>query len=36
MPRDDYGHYVNNKGVEINVTTDKNGVDHISLRRRVC
>ena len=25
MPRDDYGHYINNKGVEINVTTDKNG-----------
>ena len=31
MPRDDYGHYVNNKGVEINGTTDKNGVDHISF-----
>lgn len=31
MARDDYGHYVNNEGVEINVNTDKKGVDHISI-----
>ena len=28
---DKYGHYVNKEGVEINVNTDKNGVDHINI-----
>ena len=28
--RDKYGNYVNDKGVTIKVTTDKNGKDHIS------
>ena len=32
MPeRDKYGNYVNNRGVAIKVTTDKNGKDHISF-----
>ena len=29
--RDEYGHYVNNEGVEINASTDKNGRDHIDF-----
>ena len=29
--RDKYGNYVNDKGVTIKVTTDKNGNDHISF-----
>ncbi len=29
--KDKYGHYVNKEGVEINVNTDKNGVDHINI-----
>lgn len=28
---DEYGHYVNNEGVEINASTDKNGRDHIDF-----
>lgn len=31
MERDKYGHYVNNKGVEIKTSTDKNGRDHIDI-----
>ena len=29
--RDKYGNYVNDKGVTIKITTDKNGNDHISF-----
>lgn len=28
---DKYGHYVNDEGVEFNINTDKNGVDHINI-----
>ena len=31
MDRDEYGHYVNDEGVEIKVSTDKNGKDHIDI-----
>ena len=31
MDRDEYGHYVNVEGVEIKVSTDKNGRDHIDI-----
>lgn len=31
MPRDEYGHYVNDEGVEINVNTSKDGTDHINI-----
>lgn len=31
MSRDEYGHYVNEQGVEIRVSTDKNGKDHIDI-----
>lgn len=31
MERDKYGHYVNDEGVEIKVSTDKNGKDHINI-----
>ena len=29
--RDKYGNYINEKGVTIKITTDKNGNDHISF-----
>lgn len=31
MGRDKYGHYVNDKGVELRASTDKNGKDHIDI-----
>lgn len=31
MDKDEYGHYVNDEGVEIKVSTDKNGKDHIDI-----
>ena len=31
MGRDEYGHYINDEGVEIRVSTDKNGKDHIDI-----
>ena len=31
MARDKYGNYVNNEGVTIKITQDKNGKDHISF-----
>ena len=31
MARDKYGHYVNDNGVEIRVSTDKTGKDHIDI-----
>lgn len=31
MDRDEYGHYVNDEGVEIKVSTDKNGKNHIDI-----
>lgn len=31
MEKDDYGHNVNDNGIEINVNTDKNGIDHINI-----
>lgn len=31
MGRDEYGNYVNEEGVTIKITTDKNGKDHVSF-----
>ena len=31
MGRDNYGHYVNDKGVEIRTSTDKYGTDHVDI-----
>lgn len=31
MGRDEYGHYINDEGVEIRISTDKNGKDHIDI-----
>lgn len=31
MARDVYRHYVNDEGVEFNINTDKNEVDHINI-----
>lgn len=31
MPRDKYGHYINDEGVEIRTSTDKYGKDHIDF-----
>lgn len=31
MGRDNYGHYVNDQGVEIRTSTDKYGTDHIDI-----
>lgn len=31
MDRDKYGNYVNDEGVTIKITTDKNGNDHVSF-----
>ncbi len=31
MGKDEYGHYVNDEGVEIRTSTDKYGRDHIEI-----
>lgn len=31
MARDNYGHFINDEGVEIRANTDKRGKDHIDF-----